>query len=114
MFQIQKGLIVSGMTGTVRGMIENFVEMVQQLTYIPNGGRVYYERTQPPLFLPMVKNYYDATKNDSFIALNIKELEQEFEFFMNNRTVTFVHNGKNYTMARYYVPSNTPRPESYR
>lgn len=38
----------------------------------------------------------------------------EFEFWMENRMITFKKDGKSYTMARYYAPSRGPRPESYR
>ncbi|OXA60695.1 trehalase [Folsomia candida] len=114
-YWIQKGLIVSEMTATVRGMIENFVEMVGKLGYIPNGGRIYYERSQPPLFIGMVKNYFDATGNLTFIRDNIRIMEEEFQFFMEHRTVTFQLPGgqQSYKMARYNVDRKGPRPESY-
>lgn len=104
------------MTATVRGMIENFVEMVGKLGYIPNGGRIYYERSQPPLFIGMVKNYFDATGNLTFIRDNIRIMEEEFQFFMEHRTVTFQLPGgqQSYKMARYNVDRKGPRPESYR
>jgi alpha,alpha-trehalase len=113
---VNAGLLVSEMTETVRGMIENFVEMVEYLGFIPNGGRIYYQRSQPPLFIPMFKKYFDATGNASFIRDNIKIMEEEFNFFMVERTVTFqlVEGGRNYTMARYNVNRKGPRPESYR
>jgi len=113
-YWIQKGLLVSEMKDTVQGMIENFFEMVESLGYVPNGGRVYYERSQPPLLLPMVKNFFDYTNNTNFIKENIGTMQKEFDFFMNNRTVKVSYNGEEHVMARYNVERKGPRPESYR
>lgn len=48
-YWIQIGLLHSEMNTTVRGMIDNFLEMVENDKYgfVPNGGRVYYRRSQP-------------------------------------------------------------------
>lgn len=46
------------MHDTVRGMIENFLSMVDRFGFVPNGGRIYYlSRSQPPLLIPMVSTY---------------------------------------------------------
>lgn len=113
-YWIQRGLLVSNMTRTVKGMIENFFEMVEKLGFIPNGGRIYYQRSQPPLLLPMVDSYLQATNDEQFIKDNIKTMLKEFDFFQQNRMVSFNHNDKLYTMARYNVELTEPRPESYR
>lgn len=113
-YWIQRGLLVSNMTQTVKGMIENFFEMVEQLGFIPNGGRIYYQRSQPPLLLPMVDSYLEATNDTDFIKANIKTMIKEFDFFQTKRMATFPHNGKFYTMAHYNVELTAPRPESYR
>ncbi|KAL3272826.1 hypothetical protein HHI36_014285 [Cryptolaemus montrouzieri] len=45
------GLLNSGMTTTVKGMLENFLWLIEKFGFIPNGGRIYYlNRSQPPLF----------------------------------------------------------------
>ena len=41
-YWIVKGLLVSGMTETVRGMIRNFAHMVETYGFVPNGSRIYY------------------------------------------------------------------------
>jgi len=47
-----KGLLVSGMRDTVRGMIDNFVYMVNSIGFVPNGSRIYYlNRSQPPFLV---------------------------------------------------------------
>lgn len=109
-----KGLLISEMNETARGMIENLLSLVKRYGFIPNGSRVYYlNRSQPPLLTRMVKLYIDATNNKAWLKNNIATLEQEMNWWMQNRMVSFGKNGTNYTMARYAVDSNTPRPESY-
>ena len=55
---------------------------------IPNGGRVYYlNRSQPPLLTPMVQQYYEATNDTGFVRDNIGILEQEYQWWMQNRLV---------------------------
>ncbi|KAK0074505.1 hypothetical protein PV325_008247 [Microctonus aethiopoides] len=113
-YWIIKGLLLSEMYTTVRGMLTNFVSIVDKIGFIPNGGRIYYTmRSQPPMLLPMVKVYLDATNDYSWLKENLWLLEKEFDFWMTNRTVEVEKDGRNYTLARYCENSNGPRPESY-
>jgi len=112
-YWIQRGLLHCEMQDTVRGMILNFVEMVQREGYVPNGGRIYFTRSQPPLLIQMVQSYYEATGDLDFVREIILSLEKEFVFFMKNRLVTFTHEGRQYTLARYNSEYTGPRPESY-
>lgn len=42
-------------------MLENFSYLVSTLGFIPNGNRIYYNRrSQPPLFISMVDEYYQV------------------------------------------------------
>nr|QWX20096.1 trehalase 2 [Henosepilachna vigintioctopunctata] len=108
------GLLLSEMTETTKGMLENFFYMVENCGHIPNGGRIYYlARSQPPFLMPMVKLYYDATKDVKFLRDNIRTMEKEFEYWMTNHNVTVTLDGNNYTLARYGDRSQGPRPESY-
>ncbi|XP_058459133.1 trehalase isoform X2 [Malaya genurostris] len=110
-YWIVKGLLLSEMTKTTRGMLENFLSIIQRYGFIPNGGRIYYSmRSQPPLLCGMVKSYVDATKDIKFAEDSVETLEREFEFFMNNYIVEV--NG--YHLAAYGYKSSGPRPESYR
>jgi len=113
-YWIIDGLLLSQMEHTVKGMLENFMYMVNTLGYIPNGGRVYFQRSQPPLLIPMVKLYADKTNDLDFVRKNLATLMAEFDFWMKNRTVTVTHGDKEYLLARYNVEKGAPRPESYR
>ncbi len=67
-FWIVRGLLLCEMGDTVRGMLANFVSLIEACDKIPNGGRSYYEnRSQPPLFLLMVDEYVRATGDKKFI-----------------------------------------------
>ncbi|ROT69950.1 trehalase 1, partial [Penaeus vannamei] len=62
------GLLLTGMEETVKGMLENFIQMVNDYGMVPNGGRVYYtRRSQPPYLIPMVKLYMDQTNDLQFL-----------------------------------------------
>ncbi|PSN32814.1 hypothetical protein C0J52_14170 [Blattella germanica] len=114
-YWIVQGLLLCDMTETTRGIIENFLSVVATYGHIPNGGRVYYiQRSQPPMLTPMVDSYYERTKNLTFIKNNIDLLEKEFDFWLKERLTTVEKDGKQYTLARYYAPSQGPRPESFR
>jgi len=110
-YWIIRGLIISQMTETVKGMLENFLLMVDSYGLVPNGGRVYYEqRSQPPLLIPMVDSYINATGDIDFLHKNIHLLEKELQFWLENRTVTV----KGHTLCRFNVEFEGPRPESYK
>lgn len=110
-----RGLLVSGMTDTVKGMIINFLTLVREFGFVPNGGRIYYsQRSQPPFLIPMMKEYVDATEDIDFLRDNINVLEEEYRFWERSRTDTIVENGEKYRLSRYNSFGNQPRPESYR
>uniref|UniRef100_A0AB38ZEW6 Trehalase n=1 Tax=Oncocephalus sp. TaxID=2944721 RepID=A0AB38ZEW6_9HEMI len=114
-YWIVRGLLLSEMFDTVKGMLTNFVSIVSRYGFIPNGGRVYYlMRSQPPLLIPMVDSYLEFTHDFEFLEKNIKLLEKEFLFWMRNRTVDITKNDKVYKLCRYQDSSSGPRPESYR
>lgn len=113
-YWIIQGLLLSEMYTTAKGMLSNFLYIVDIYGHIPNGGRIYYlERSQPPLLIPMIKSYVDAVKDIKFVADNIEIMESEFDYWMTNHTRVVPYNGKNYTLAVYGDRSYGPRPESY-
>ncbi|XP_008474907.1 trehalase isoform X4 [Diaphorina citri] len=114
-YWIIRGLILSEMFHTVKGMLGNFLSIVEEYGFIPNGGRVYYAmRSQPPLLIPMVKSYIDATNDLQFLNESIDTLEKEFLFWMNNRTTKVEKDGQFYNLCQFKEFSSGPRPESYR
>jgi len=82
--------------------------------YVPNGGRIYYRRSQPPLLIPMMKNYFDVTQDLEFVRSNLRTLEKEFKFWIKHRLVSVSVKGQKHRVARYSSERTGPRPESYR
>ncbi|CAK5088102.1 unnamed protein product [Meloidogyne enterolobii] len=110
-YWIIKGLIVSGMTTSVRLMIENFLDIVDKFGFVPNGGRIYYaKRSQPPFLTMMVYEYFEATHDYDFIKKALPILEK---FWTNERGIEVPIGDKTYRMFQYRVGCNVPRPESF-
>ncbi|KAK6114320.1 Trehalase family protein [Brugia pahangi] len=114
-YWVIKGLLASGMQETSRRIILNFEYLVKTIGFIPNGGRVYYlRRSQPPLFIPMVYEYYMATEDDDFLRSIMNTMEMEFNFWKTSRMINVTINERNHSVFYYRADSNVPRPESYR
>ncbi|KAM4566989.1 trehalase [Odontesthes bonariensis] len=112
-YWVINGLLLSEMTNTAFGMIQNFLHLVDRYGFIPNGGRIYYERrSQPPFLTLMVESYYQATKDKELLSAALPLLEREYQFWMHNRSVAVNLNGE-HVLNRYHVPVDLPRPESY-
>lgn len=114
-YWIIQGLLISEMHDSVKGMIENYITMVQKYGFVPNGGRVYYlNRSQPPLLTLMAASYTKYTRNREWLRSNIKHLDTELRYWLNNKTTSFKKGGVEYALAHYRSNSGSPRPESYR
>lgn len=112
-FWIVRGLLQCGMHQTARGMIENYLVLVQQYGYVPACGRIYCsERTHPPLLIMMVKAYVEVTKDEQFAIQSLPLLETEYETFVSKHSIEV----KGRTMYQYRVSAASPgpRPEAYR
>jgi len=106
-----EGLLVSDMFNTSRGHLENFLNLVQDLGFVPNGGRIYYvNRSQPPLLTQMILRYYQSTNDLAFLEQAVPILNSEYNYWMSNTSVE-VEPG--HILNRYYVINSAPRPESY-
>ncbi|XP_047371966.1 trehalase isoform X1 [Sciurus carolinensis] len=113
-YWVMEGLLLSEMAETVKGMLQNFLDLVKTYGHIPNGGRVYYlQRSQPPLLTLMMDRYVAHTNDITFLRENIETLALELNFWTVNRTISVYLEEKSYNLNRYYVPYGGPRPESY-
>ncbi|KAK3497258.1 glycoside hydrolase [Neurospora hispaniola] len=116
-FWILEGLLRTGgaFTEISKNIIENFLDLVEQIGFVPNGARLYYlDRSQPPLLTQMVRIYVEHTNDTSILERAVPVLKKEWEWWMTNRTVEVTADGKTYSLQRYHVDNNQPRPESYR
>lgn len=113
-YWIVEGLLICEMHETVRGMIDNFIYMVNRFGFVPNGGRIYYlNRSQPPLLTLMAASYFRHTKDLEWLKVNINALDKELRYWLNYRVTKVKKDGAEYTLAHYRVNSTRPRPESY-
>ncbi|CAG9786382.1 unnamed protein product [Diatraea saccharalis] len=115
-FWMVRGLLISNMTQTAKGMIENLLYLVDKLGYIPNGSRKYYlGRSQPPLLAAMVSSYFEATGDLSWLAQHLSTVEKELQYWLDKKKVIVKFNDKKYVLLRYLADENGngPRPESY-
>ncbi|XP_076853570.1 trehalase isoform X2 [Brachyhypopomus gauderio] len=113
-YWVLNGLLLSEMTDTARGMIQNFLQMVKRYGFVPNGGRIYYERrSQPPFLSLMVESFYQATGDVEFLRQALPTLVQEYRFWMENRSTTVEVKGTRHVLNHYDVQVGQPRPESY-
>jgi len=61
------------METTVKGILSNFLNIIQNYGYVLLGNRIYYEgRSQPPLLTQMMSLYYTYTKDEKFMTDNIR------------------------------------------
>ena len=109
-FWIIKGLLACGMKDTARGMVENLLYLVERMGYVPNGGRIYYTRSQPPLLSSMVDAYHEHTGDDLWAASTVGNLEKEWLYWEKEHSVKV----DDRRMFRYNCEEGKPRPESYR
>ena len=114
-YWVVNGLLVCGMKDTVKGMIDNFIELVKIYGFVPNGGRIYYtNRSQPPFLIPMVDLYLNHTGDVDYVKSILDILEKEYSFWRKDRTVEVeTSSGRKYNLSVYAANMDTPRPESY-
>lgn len=119
------------MTLTSRNILNNFATVITHFNFIPNSGNigfVYFlirfiyfrfqfdlnvvhlcycslsRRTQPPLFVQMVADFYDATKNKTFLAEIMPFIETELSWWQQNRSISVdLPTGERYSLFRYNV-----------
>ena len=82
------------MSQTVKGIIENFLVMVDTYGLVPNGGRIYYtKRSQPPFLTLMMREYMNKTAENDFLRQYLPTLEKEINFWEDKRSLTIERNG---------------------
>lgn len=96
------GLKLSGRDDLIESMLTDFVYLIDEYGFIPNGTRSYYlSRSQPPFFSLMILL---SSSPQAYLC----SLEKEYNFWMSKRFDP--KTGLNYYSDECY----TPRPEAYR
>lgn len=109
------GLNLSGLNNVSRDMVDNFLYLVKQFGFVPNGNRIYYlSRSQPP-FLAMMAE--EVRPNDLSIKVNRDWLENTYRVvtheYSNNWMNPETHYLSSIGLNRYYDAISTKRPESW-
>ncbi|KAG0571890.1 hypothetical protein KC19_VG051300 [Ceratodon purpureus] len=115
-YWVIKGLLVSGMTETAQGIVENLMELVERYGFVPNGARVYYEnRSQPPLLSQMIRAVYTKTRDLTLLKRSLPILLKEYAFWTSAPHEVRVrdHKGEEHRLSRFWGHWNSPRPESF-
>lgn len=113
-YWIVRGLLISEMMNTVKGMLENFLTIISTYGFVPNGSRIYYlSRSQPPVTTMIAGEYIEASKDVLWLKKNIKYLDLELRYWIDYKTVKIRKGVHVYTLARYISECTLPRPESY-
>eukprot|EP00866_Antonospora_locustae_P000440 jgi/Antlo1/440/1770 len=117
-YWIIQGLKVCNMYESVANIIKNFIDMIKEYGYIPNGCRKYYQyRTQPPYFAMMLMelyNCYGGVYNELILGEGLEMATNEYEFFDAHRHILHTDkNGKTHKVGVYNVETDFPRLESF-
>jgi alpha,alpha-trehalase len=114
-YWIVEGLLVCNMTQTVKGLLQNFLDIIETNGFVPNGARAYYlNRSQPPLLTQMIYAYVKKTNDMELLQKAIDYLDAEYSFWMTEKVTKVEKNGKTYELNMYNISNSYPRPESYK
>ncbi|XP_006462478.1 hypothetical protein AGABI2DRAFT_206816 [Agaricus bisporus var. bisporus H97] len=115
-FWIVEGLLESQLYSVVNSTLQNFMDELDTIGFIPNGGRIYYlDRSQPPLFIQMLDRYVKVTGDRSILDRALPLAEKELTWWHDNRSlnVTSPFTNQTHLVYHYSVNNSAPRPESY-
>uniref|UniRef100_A0A0N4XTM1 Trehalase n=1 Tax=Nippostrongylus brasiliensis TaxID=27835 RepID=A0A0N4XTM1_NIPBR len=103
------------MFNTARGMIQNFADVINLHGFIPNSGSIQLSRrTQPPLFVQMVKDYFDTTDDVDSLRSWIPAMDKEMQFWISKRRIVIrLPNQRTAAAYIYRTETNCPRPENF-
>ena len=81
-----RGLLLSGRTELVKNNLLNLIYLLDTYGFIPNGNRTFYlNRSQPPFFALMVRDYYEATGDRELLEKAYGAMQTEYQFWMTRR-----------------------------
>lgn len=80
------GLLVSGRKALAHGNIGNMLYLVEKYGFMPNVTNMgSLNRSQPPVLSLAVRDYYDVTQDDAWLADAYPALEKEYVFWTTRR-----------------------------
>ncbi|BEJ14028.1 hypothetical protein CspHIS471_0312020 [Cutaneotrichosporon sp. HIS471] len=115
-YWILQGLLASELDNYAWNLLQNFMDLVDTIGFIPNGGRKYYlNRSQMPVFAQMVHAYVTKTGNTTVLDRALPLLDAELQWWDTNRTtnVTSAFSNVTHKVAHFAVNNSAPRPEGF-
>ncbi|ERN19328.1 probable trehalase [Amborella trichopoda] len=115
-YWVIRGLLVSKMFDTAKGLVNNLISLIDTYGFVLNGARSYYtNRSQPPLLSAMIWEIYMRTGDLDFVKKSFPALLKEHKFWNSgfHKVIVQDAHGCNHTLSRYYAMWNNPRPESF-
>ncbi|XP_027345967.1 probable trehalase [Abrus precatorius] len=115
-YWVIRGLLVSKMYKTATAIVTNFISLVDEYGFVPNGARAYYtNRSQPPLLSAMIYEIHSSTGDIELVKRCLPALRKEYEFWSSGMHKVTIQDatGCTHTLNRYYAMWNKPRPEAF-
>lgn len=116
-YWILEGLIVSEMGKSAENIIVNFISIINEYGYIPNGTRKYYlYRSEPPFFCMMLLKLLDIENgryNKLVLGEGLNAALKEYRFWDKYRSIEVDRDGQKHKLNLYKVNANFPRIESF-
>lgn len=76
------GLLCDGKFEQAKNNIENFIFLIHKFGYVPNMSSYNgCNRSQPPLFGAMLRDYYHKTRDESILISGYEALQKEYSFW---------------------------------
>ena len=109
------GLNLSGLNNISKDMVGNFLYLVKQFGFVPNGNRIYYlSRSQPPFLAMMAEEVrpkvLPVKSNKEWLENVYRVITHEYR---NNWMNPETHYVASIGLNRYYDAISTKRPESW-
>lgn len=80
------GLIRDGRVDLAKNNTDDILYLVKRFGKMPNGSNTHFlNRSQPPFLSMMVRDVYEKTKDNQWLAEALIELEKEYKFWMTER-----------------------------
>ena len=104
---IQVGLQRDGEIARVRDMVGNFLYQIAHYGTILNANRTYYlSRSQPPFLTRMILQWYEQTRDTSWLRSTVPAIERYYRFW-----TTEPHAVPDVGLSRYFDRGTGPAPE---
>ncbi|KAI0225188.1 hypothetical protein L0F63_003687 [Massospora cicadina] len=112
-FFVMEGLNLCDLERLSRSMLDNFLDIVDRIGFIPNGARKYFlNRSQPPFLIASFFRYFEKTKDVNYLRDSLALLDKEYDYWRSKHDIQ-VDEDPEEALTRYFVENSLPRPESY-